>query len=143
LRKFVLLKNTNTKTTNKGKKMGLINLTQLTIKIASKDDKRKFIEIKPSGKLAVSTILPGSPIELQINEYEFLLYKPVDDQMVIVLMDGTNEEPFPEMQYDVYYIVPFYIKREKELRNRPDVITYLDYEIDNTKNTMICYSFYS
>jgi hypothetical protein len=63
--------------------------------------------------------------------------------MVLVSMDGTNEEPFPEIQYDTYYIVPFYIKREKELRNRPDVITYLDYEIDNAKNTMICYSFYS
>jgi hypothetical protein len=123
--------------------MGLINLTPLTIKIATKDNKQKFIEIKPSGKLVVSTILPGSPIELQINEYEFPLYAPIDGKMVLVSMDGTNEEPFPEIQYDTYYIVPFYIKREKELRNRPDVITYLDYEIDNAKNTMICYSFYS
>jgi hypothetical protein len=127
--------------------MELINLTQLTIKIATKDKKQKYIEIKPSGKIAMPTIIPGLPIEQQINGYKFQLYTPIYDRAILVSIDGTKQEPFPKMQDDIYYIVPLNIKIEKELRYRSDVLTFWDYEIDSdtitATSTITCFSLYA
>jgi hypothetical protein len=122
--------------------MELINLTPLTIRIATQD-KTKFIEIKPSGKIIQRATTSLLPTKLQMNDFEFLLYRSVEDGAILVSMNGTKEEPFPEMQDDTYYIVPSDVKREKELRNRTDVMTYWDYKMNSAKNTIICYSFYS
>jgi hypothetical protein len=122
--------------------MEIINLTQLTIKIVTQD-KTKFIEIKPSGKTIQRATTSLLLTRLQINGFEFPLYKSTEGGAILVSTDGTKDEPFPEMQDGIYYIVPNGIKREKELRNRLDVMSYWDYKKDSIKNTITCYSFYS
>jgi hypothetical protein len=118
--------------------MEFINLTPLTIRIATKGKQKKSIDIKPSGKIVQRGTVGLLPAKLRINDFEFPLYMSVESEAILVSMDGTTEEPFPKMQDDVIYIVPFYIKRE--IFNRPDVISYLDYKRES--DTITCYSFY-
>ena len=119
--------------------MEIINLTPLTIRIATKDKKRKFIEIKPSGKIVQRATAGLLPAQLQIDGFEAPLYISVEGEAILVSLDGKTEEPFPKRQKGVFYIVPYYIKRE--INFRPDVITYLDYKREG--NVITCYSFYS